>query len=84
MGLAQLGDEFIDLDRLIGPTGELAHLREPSGSESVVLGATSRARTSSGALKSRSVEKRPALPARNFLSAVPPLKTRSRSNNLCS
>lgn len=39
MGLAQLVYEFIDVDRLIGPGGKLAHLREPSGSESVVLGA---------------------------------------------
>jgi len=45
---------------------------------------TSRETSSSGALKSRSVEKRPALPARNFLNAVPPLKTRSRSNSPCS
>lgn len=39
MGLAQLGDEFVDLDGLTGPAGEFSHLREPSGSESVVLGA---------------------------------------------
>ena len=39
MGLAQLDCEVIDLDRMIGPGGKLAHLREPSRSESVVLGA---------------------------------------------
>lgn len=32
-------DEFIDLDRLVGPGGKLAPLREPPGGESVVLGA---------------------------------------------
>lgn len=38
-GLAQVGDELIDVGGPVGAAGELSHLREARGCESVVLGA---------------------------------------------